>query len=173
MASRAVLFETDRLRVRQIDQRDFDDMMRVYGDLEAMKYVGDGAALTREDCLAWIEITKNNYAGQGYGLSGIVNKQSGQTIGYCGFTHPGKQVDPELKYCLERASWGRGFATEVAKGMVAYGEAELGMNRIIATVDGAHWISRQVLTKCGFAFESSTTNEDGSALEVWSQQLHK
>ncbi|MFT6714244.1 MAG: RimJ/RimL family protein N-acetyltransferase/ribosomal protein S18 acetylase RimI-like enzyme [Planctomycetota bacterium] len=171
MASRALLFETERLRVRQIDERDFDAMVRIYGDLEAMKYVGDGTALTRESCLAWIEITRNNYATQGYGLSCIVSKQTGHTIGFCGFTHPGQQADPELKYCLEKASWGKGFATEVGLGMVAYGAAELGLNRIIATVDAAHSVSRHVLAKCGLALESSSANDDGSGSEVWARHV--
>jgi RimJ/RimL family protein N-acetyltransferase len=68
MASRALFFETERLRERQIDERDFDAMMRIYGDLEAMIFVGDGTALTKLSCLAWIEITANNYVTQGYGL---------------------------------------------------------------------------------------------------------
>lgn len=173
MASRALLFETERLRIRQIGDRDYDDLMRIYGDLEAMEFVADGTALTQADCLAWIEITRNNYAGQGYGLSSFVHKSTGRTIGFGGFTHPGKQVDPELKYCFEQASWGQGFATEAALGMLAYGQSELGLRRIIATVDTQHIASRRVLTKCNFALESSTTDGEGYETEVWALHAPK
>ena len=60
-----------------------------------------------------------------------------------------------------------GFATEVGRAMLSYAEGELGLTRIIATVDGAHTASQNVLRKCGFSPESSDLEEDGQEIALW------
>jgi RimJ/RimL family protein N-acetyltransferase len=167
----ATLFETERLRVREIAGDDYEEMMAAYGDLEAMKYVGDGTALEAEDCARWIEITKKNYERRGYGMSCVVLKETGEVVGFCGMTHPGNQDDPELKYTFHRRFWKRGFATEAARGMLAHGAEKHRLTRIIATVDPAHKASHQVLEKCGLTFESKRRNGDGSETEVWATRV--
>ena len=130
--------------------------------------MGDGTALSAEDCRRWIEITDNNYRTRGYGMACIELKESGETVGFCGLTHPGNQADPEFKYTLHRRFWGVGIATEAGRGMVAYARNELGLTRIIATVDAGHTVSHNVLRKCGFTHESTGPEEDGSATALWS-----
>ena len=165
----ATLFETERLCVREIEALDFDDMMEVYGDLDAMEFVGDGSALPAEDCKRWIEITKGNYEKRGYGMSCVTLRETGETVGFCGLTHPGNQDDPELKYAYHRRFWRRGFATEAGRGMVAFGEAKHELKRIIATVDPDHGVSHAVLQKCGFAYEFTEEDDEGHTTATWTR----
>lgn len=40
------VFETSNLRVRRWIDADFDDLLKVYGNPKAMRWVGDGQVLT-------------------------------------------------------------------------------------------------------------------------------
>ena len=44
------IFDTPRLRVRRIGSTDVDALHAVYGDADAMRWVGDGVAMTLEQC---------------------------------------------------------------------------------------------------------------------------
>ena len=58
----------------------------------------------------------------------------------------------ELGYRLRRDAWGRGFASEGARALVAKGFAEMGLERIVATAMTVHGASRRVLEKAGLAY---------------------
>jgi len=58
-----------------------------------------------------------------------------------------------IGYCLNRQSWGQGFATEAATALLTFGFSELGLHRIFATVDPANTASAGVLKKLGMAYE--------------------
>lgn len=50
---------------------------------------------------------------------------------------------------LAHEAWGHGFATELAAGVVQYGFAVLGLDRIIAVASPDNLASRRVLEKSG------------------------
>src|SRR5258705_12851917 len=66
-----LLFTTPRLRIRRLGPADVDSMFAIYGDAQAMRWVGDGEPLSRERCAEWIAVTLANYAKRGYGMCGI------------------------------------------------------------------------------------------------------
>lgn len=163
------LFDTPRLRVRRIGPGDAQAMLAVYGDAEAMHWVGDGRPLAREQCDEWIGVTLRNYATRGYGMVAIVEKDSGQTIGFCGLVHPGGQPDAEIKYALRRDRWGRGLATEAAHALLAWGAVTFGLREVIATTAPENKASHHVLLKAGMRRGELRRNGDGSftQLFVW------
>jgi [ribosomal protein S5]-alanine N-acetyltransferase len=59
----------------------------------------------------------------------------------------------ELGYWIGAAHWGRGYATDAAIAMTAYGFAELGLERIQAGVYEWNPASERVLVKAGFQLE--------------------
>lgn len=161
-----LLFETARLRVREIERADADAMYAVYGDADAMRWVDDGQPIDRAECERWIEITLRNYATRGYGMSVLVERASGEVIGFCGLVHPGGQAEAEIKYALRRAWWGRGFATEAVTGMLRYGASEMGLTHVISTVADEHTVSQRVLAKAGLRLVETRPEGDGSATQV-------
>lgn len=60
-----VVFQTLRLICRWIALEDALAMLRVYGDAEAMRWVGDGSVLDLGQCHEWISITLHNYVAKG------------------------------------------------------------------------------------------------------------
>ncbi|MEM7800391.1 MAG: GNAT family N-acetyltransferase [Chloroflexota bacterium] len=165
-----ILFTTDRLKVRQIDENDVDNLFKVYSNRDVVTYVDDGEPIPYADCIRWVEITKKNYQTYGYGMSAIESKSDGGLMGFVGLVHPGGQPETEIKYAFLPPFWGKGYATEVVRGMLAYGRSEFDINYVIATISPANAASRRVLEKSGMSFFKLVDNEDGSQTEVLAWQ---
>lgn len=161
------LFSTERFDVLELAPEHLDDMLEVYGDVDAMRYVDDGEPLGREEGERWVEVTRRNVEERGYGMSAVVDRAAGRVVGFAGLVHPGGQETPELKYAYRREVWGTGVATEVARGMAAWGEGRFGMQRMIATVDPRNAPSIRVCEKAGFVREADRAEEDGSLTAVF------
>jgi RimJ/RimL family protein N-acetyltransferase len=173
-ASRAVVFETARLLVRRIEPADAAAMHKVYGDADAMRWVGDGKPLDLHQCEQWVEVTHRNYAARGYGMFALVGGESRAVIGFCGLVHPGGQVDAELKYALHRDFWGHGLATEAAAAMLSAASSLFGLQRVIATAAPLNLASHRVLLKAGMQRGPVRRNADGSDTQVfvWQAGAH-
>jgi RimJ/RimL family protein N-acetyltransferase len=163
----SVLIRTPRLSVRKLEAADVEVMYSVYGDTEAMRFVGDGTPLTRTDCERWIEITHRNYAHRGYGMFVVVLAASGNAVGFCGLVHPANQTQPELKYAYRREHWGNGYATEAAAALLAFGARQFDLKEVVATAAPEHAVSHRVLLKAGMERAVPRQNQDGSFTEVF------
>lgn len=161
------LFETERLAVRRLRPSDLEAMLRVYGDAEAMRWVGDGRALSREDALRWLEVTERNVARRGYGMCALVRRGSDEIVGFCGLVHPGGQDEAEIKYALARAHWGAGLASEAVAGMLAWGQRAFGLRHVIATTAPENAASHRVLRRAGFGDGALRRNDDGSTTQLF------
>ena len=139
----------------------------VYGDAEAMRWVGDGNPISQAECEAWLTVTENNYRKRGYGMFAIEDRASGQVIGFCGLVHPGDQQDAEVKYAFLRAYWGRGLATETVRALLLYGATHHALTRVIATVAPENKASQRVLLKAGMVKTELRHNEDDPYTHVF------
>lgn len=162
-----VVFETDRLIARRIGPADALAMHAVYGDAEAMRWVDDGQPLDLAGCEHWVEVTLRNYALRGYGMFALVDRGSGDAIGFCGLVHPGGQPEVELKYAFRRDTWGRGLASEAAAAMLQFASAAFGIGRVIATTAPENLASHRVLLKAGMRRGELRRNEDGSFTQLF------
>lgn len=160
-----LVFATDRLRARRWRDSDLETLLTVYGDPDAMRWVGDGSPLTKEEGLRWLEVTRANYARRGYGMFALEEAASGEIVGFIGIVHPGEQVEPEVKYAFARENWGMGLATEAVRGVVEYGSRVHGILRMIATTAPKNEASHRVLLKAGFRKSEVRANDDGS--QTW------
>ena len=161
------VFETERLVVRRWRDSDFPDLMAVYGDAEAMKWIGDGRPITKEECREWLVVTRRNYESRGYGMFAVELKSEPRVVGFCGIVHPGGQVEAEVKYAYLRQVWGQGMATEALRGLIGYGVSEHGIPRLIATVATENAASHAVLVKAGMSRGQLRRNEDGSLTQIF------
>lgn len=164
------IFETPRLLGRHLSPDDLEAMLDVYGDAQVMRWVGDGRPLDREQCSRWIEITHKNYSTYGYGMFALVLRQSGGVIGFCGLVHPGGQQEPEIKYALLPAFWGRGFATEAARAVLDYGAQVFHLPQVTATAYPENTASHRVLVKAGMKAADSRRDEGNTIISVFAWQ---
>ena len=161
------IFETPRLQGRHLLLEDVDAMYAVYGNVEVMRWVSDGHPLDREQCAHWVEVTHKNYALRGYGMFALVERQTGEVIGFGGLVHPGGQPDAEIKYALLPSFWGQGFATEAARALLAYGARAFQLQKVIATAYPENTASHRVLVKAGMQATENRQNEDGTVTRVF------
>lgn len=161
------LFETARLRARRLHAGDVDALHAVYGDPQVVTWVGDGEPLEREGCVRWVEVTQRNYDTRGYGMVALLARDTGAIVGFCGLVHPGGQPEAEIKYAFGRAHWGRGYATEAAAALLAWGHAAFGIAHVIATVAPDNAASQRVLEKAGMKRGRLRPNDDGSFTQIY------
>lgn len=146
------LLETKRLILRPIEPADARALTAVFGDPLVMRF-GDGpqtAAWVRE----WVAWVAQDYAQRGYGPLAVVQKESGEIIGYCGlfyFADINGFPEVELGYRLARSAWGRGFATEAAAAVRDYAFDTLALQRLVSLIDPANKASIAVAEKLGMA----------------------
>ena len=78
----------------------------------------------------------------------------GELIGAAGVRITSPQFrTASMGYAYRRDSWGKGYATEAARALVAFGFGELGMHRIYAFCDTDNPASARVLEKTGMQRE--------------------
>lgn len=91
-----------------------------------------------------------SYAANGFGLWRVVEKVSGAPVGICGLVRrPGLEV-PDVGYAFLAQAAGRGYATESAAAVMAYGRQALGLGRLVAVTTPNNAASIKVLEKIGF-----------------------
>jgi ribosomal-protein-alanine N-acetyltransferase len=157
-----VVFETVRLVARRWRPDDGEAVFRVYSDAEAMRWVGDGSAISREDCARWLDVTQQNYARRGYGMFLLESRGDASLVGCAGLVHPGGQPEAEVKYALLRSHWGRGLASEAVRALLDWGLVTHGLRHVVATTAPENTASHRVLLKCGLRRTTLRDNGDGS-----------
>lgn len=164
-----LIFTTARTRVRRLEERDLVAMAEVYGDEDAMRYVGDGTALPAEDCQKWFTKTLQNYElHDGLGMWSIEDPSGTKILGFVGIVFP--NGFPEVKYALARECWGQGLASEIVKGVVLFAQ-ERTMPELFATVHPDHVASQRVLTKAHFELREVRLDEEDTPAQMWYRKL--
>ncbi len=153
--ARGMITSTPRLLLRPLTLNDAAALAPLFADAEVMRF-GDGPQ-SPEWAQAWLRRALANYERRGYGPWAVVEKGSGDLIGYCGlFDFPDINGRPEVEigYRLARAYWGRGYATEAVSAARDYAFGVLGLPRLIALIDPANVASIRVAEKAGLRYEA-------------------
>jgi RimJ/RimL family protein N-acetyltransferase len=137
---------TDRLVLRPYRREDEADVVALVTDPEVMRFVGDGPVTDERARAIFAKVFEEGGTGRFVGVAEIKPRPSG---------------DWEIVYILGRPTWGRGFATEVARALVRYGFDRLALPRVVATVDYENAASIRVLEKCGMRWIAEETDERG------------
>jgi [ribosomal protein S5]-alanine N-acetyltransferase len=141
---------TARLHLRPFTRADEDVIHAVYADPEVMRYVGHGAHRSKSETQRALRVYAEILAAHGYSFVAVVERESGALIGDAGLNPlGGRGPDVELGYTVARDAWGRGYATEVGRALVAHAFTALGVPRVVAQVEPANAASRHVLEKLG------------------------
>jgi [ribosomal protein S5]-alanine N-acetyltransferase len=174
------VLETERLLLRELVPGDLDALAAIYADPDVRRFFPEGTLTvdeTREE-LEWvIDVYYRRY---GYGLWATILKETGSFIGRCGLLpwrvlpsdtsvlaidpaderpHPRARYEVELAYLLARPFWGRGLATEAARGIVHHGFERMDVPRLIALIDPRNEASRKVAERAGLAIDGEVSLE--------------
>lgn len=149
--------ETDRLVLRRFTPDDVDDLTALDTDPEVMRYINGGRPTPREEIASsvlprflWYHDTS-----PAYGFWAVEERATGTFVGWFHLRPDpdgGRADEPELGYRLRRDVWGRGYATEGARALVARAFDELGARRVWAGTMAINTASRRVMEKAGLRF---------------------
>ncbi len=144
---------TERLVLRAYEPDDLEQLHAVlYSDVEAMRLLGGprdlaGTRFALERSMTQQEIT-------GFSFWPVIERESGLLVGEAGlFPLAPDGPDVALGYAFGARWWGRGYATEASRAVIAEAFGELGMERLVAITREANRGSRHVLEKLGFRME--------------------
>ncbi len=145
------LFETQRLIGRQLSRQDLPELTDILSDPEVMKYSVRGVCdenATRD----FIDWCLECYASHETGPLALVDKGSGELVGFCG-------VGPEmvdgieeanLGYRLAKKYWNNGLASEAAKGVLEYTFDRKKLASVVVIIEPEHVASLRVAENAGF-----------------------
>ena len=148
----SVYLETSRLRLRDFTEDDVDNLVELDADPAVTRLLNGGQPtrpeVVREQVLprflGW------HARGTGHGYWAAIEQGSDAFLGWFHLRPPAD--DPamlELGYRLRRSAWGKGYATEGARALVAQAFSALGARRVMATTLAENAASIRVLEKAG------------------------
>lgn len=145
------VLETERLRLRPLEDRDRAAFAAMNADPEVMAHFPK--RLTRAESDAALERILQRYRDEGYAFAAIESRADGAFIGMAGiarvrFAAPVEGAT-EIGWRLARACWGQGIATEAARAWLDHGFHALGLDRIVAFTTPANIRSRAVMGRIG------------------------
>lgn len=162
---------TDRLHLRPIVEADADELFALHSDALVLRY-WDSPPWTDPARAERFVATCERLADEGSGTRLAVTRgEDGAFLGWCGLS--GWNPDfhsASLTYCLTRAAWGQGYATEAARALLTWAYAALDLNRVQAEADTRNRPSGRVLEKLGFQLEGTLREDcvvDGDVSDSW------
>lgn len=159
------MIETERLYARPWSVDDAEGAFAMYGDPEVVRHIGSevlpDVAAQRERLAAIIE--RNARWGSRYGSWPVFERASGELCGTV-ITKPllvsgtGGEFGPDIEigWHLNRRFWGRGYAVEAARAVVARAFGELGLEIVHAVVESPNVRSLNVARRLGMRHTGRT-----------------
>ena len=159
---------TERLLLRPVTLADIDLETAMFTDPDVVKYDGN-VVMTVDELVAVMPKIVKRGGGGCIGIWCVTDRATGEKLGD-GFLLP-RPIDEddtnwdlvvpgamppgdvEVGYFFKKSAWGKGYATEACRRLLRFAFEETALHEVVATVDEAHKVSRNVLEKCGLTYQ--------------------
>ena len=152
-----VLFETERLIIRNWREADRPVFYELTSDPELLTFIG--APKPRAEADRLFDVLTCEIDQVGYGLAAVEGKTDGRCAGFVGIRDVGfaAPFTPaiEIGWRLLRGVWARGIAREAARGWLTQAFARLAMSKIVAFTVPANRRSQAVMSAIGMRRDGS------------------
>lgn len=154
------MLETERLIFRKFTLDDLPQLIEQRSDPEVNKYLG-GPERQNADALAKrIRFYMSCYDSHGFGMCPMIWRETGEVIGAAGLQPLENTGDIEVGYSVIKPFWGKGIATEAARGWMEFGFRDKGLERIVGVTDLDNTASQHILKKLGMSYEKTEIHYD-------------
>jgi ribosomal-protein-alanine N-acetyltransferase len=161
--------KTERLVIREFTLADLDGVADLFADPAVLWW--EPAPYSRTQSQEWLEHTLQRYREEGMAELAVVLASDGRIVGDCGPVW--RQVEgrrlPELGWDLRRDEWGKGYATEAARGVLTH-VADLGLRRVYSLITPDNLRSQAVARRLDMQVERRIVWED-SPHDLWALDL--
>jgi RimJ/RimL family protein N-acetyltransferase len=157
------VIETERLRLRGHGEDDLAAMVVMWSDPRVARFICD--PMSEQE--VWSKLLRyvGHWALKGYGYWLIEEKESRRFLGEAGFGNGRRAITPsldgmpEVGWGIVPEAWGKGFASEAVRAVLAWGDKVLAVETVcMIHPDNARSI--QVADGCGFRKYARTTFRD-------------
>jgi RimJ/RimL family protein N-acetyltransferase len=149
--------DTDRLRLRPFAEADLDALANILARPDVMEYLYEEPR-TRSEVAAVLErqMAMNHLSHQGDNLMlAIEERESGSLIGSVNLVWRSQEHQQgEIGYTLHPDHQGRGYASEAARAVLAFGFHDMDLHRICGVCDERNRRSRQLMERLGMQQEA-------------------
>ena len=167
--------------MRDLSKQDALGIFKLDSDSEVHTYLGKNPLKTIEEAEKNIIHIQKQYIQNGIGRWAVIEKESGEFIGWSGFKFINGVINSrtqyyDLGYRFIRQYWGNGYATETAVASLNYGFTQLNQKEICAMADVENSVSNRILQKIGmikvneFNYENVPHNFYTINKENWKNQ---
>lgn len=148
------LIETERLGIRPMGAEDAPFILELLNEPAFIRNIADKGVRTLEDARGYIEGgPRASYARHGFGLWVVELKASGEALGMCGLIKRDGLEDVDIGFAFLERYGSKGYATESASAVLAYGFHQLGLRRIVAITASFNTASARLLERIGLRDE--------------------
>ncbi|KAJ3794579.1 acyl-CoA N-acyltransferase [Lentinula aff. detonsa] len=155
------MFETERLRLRELRQSDLSLVLEMFNNYEFQENGGIDYTVPRGDNFieGWAGWAKSCLF-----FAIIEEKESSKFLGFIALKiSVTKNRDAEFTIGIIASEWGQGFGTEASRWLIGYGFRGLNLHRISLTVTATNDRAVAVYKKVGFV------EEGRKRAAMWSQ----
>ena len=147
------VIETDRLALRRLSIDNAGFILDLLNQPSFIHFIGDRGVRTLDDARDYIlKGPIASYERFGFGLYLTMLKESEVPIGICGLVKRESLEDVDVGFAFLPQFWSKGYASESASAVMAYGKSALGLNRIVGVTSADNYGSIRVLEKIGLRF---------------------
>jgi len=159
-----IIIRSERLQLRELELHDDEFILRLLNEASFLRFIGDKGARTLSDAREYIlKGPMDSYQRFGFGLYLTSLRDSGLPIGICGLVKRDTLADVDVGFAFLSQYWSKGYASESAAAVLAYGKLDLQLKRIVAITAPDNHGSIAVLEKIGLKFEGMITLTDQSS----------
>ena len=164
------MIETERLRLEPWNAAHGALLTRLSSLPEVMRFIGKGTTMSAAEAEELAMRVQAHWRSHGFGWRGAVERASGRIVGLVALdrAHDVRGLAPgdyEIGWWFDPATWGRGYATEGARAIIA--EAwSLGAPSVVARIQPGNLASQRVAAKLGLTFEADTTGRFGEPVRI-------
>jgi len=145
---------TERLRLRHPRPTDADAVFAIFGDIKAMRYWSHEPMESLREAHDYIAAIDKGFADRSLFQWAITEPDAGALIGTVTLTAWDRtNRHAEVGFMLHPDEWGKGYASEAVRAVLAFGFERMNLHRVEAELDPRNLASARLLRGLGFSYE--------------------
>lgn len=156
--------KTDRLELLPPSKDSFETYKKFYTDPVASKMYG--GPITEAQAWTRLQSDIGSWHLQGFGVWSIREKETGKTLGVCGFWK-GHEWPPELTFWLLPEARGKAYAFEASKAAIRYAYQELKWDEVQTYYEDHNLPVKKLVGKLGGRLKLRRVFPDGKERNIY------
>lgn len=159
------IFRTSRLLAREARGEDSAFFLKLLNEPAWHQFIAEHSVDSLQKAKDYIEERiLPSYRNMGFGLWVVERLDDATPIGICGLLKRESLNSVDLGFAFLSDYWGKGFASEAARGSLEYAERHIRASKIYAITDPRNDRSITLLKKLGFFYEGEFSHPGSDAV---------